>query len=196
MEKKKVKRIAINISIALKQETKDKFESLCKDMEVGSKEEMLNMLMDKFFEEERVVEKIVEKVVEVPKEVIVEVPKEVKVEVLKEVRVEVPISLKETELLLKLNPVQFDILKELVSSEKAIIMHNQYFNKRQNFTNFLFEEINENDTLKVKTAKFLLNICLFHYVYGAGDWLPFTGRKSDIMNKILTHHPELRKVED
>jgi len=65
-----------------------------------------------------------------------------------------------------------------------------------NFTNFLFEEINENDTLKVKTARFLLNVFLFHYVYGAGDWLPFTGRNSDIRNKILTHHPELGVVEE
>ncbi len=196
MKNQKEKRSSINISIALKQETKDKFESLYKDMELGSKEEMLNMLMDKFFEEERVIEKIVEKVVEVPTEVIVEVPKEVRVEVTKEVRVEVPIPLKETELLIKLNPVQFDILKELVSSEKTITMHNQFFNKRKNFTTILFEEINENDNLKVSTAKFLLNICLFHYVYGAGDWLPFTGRKTDIMNKILTHHPELREVEE
>lgn len=193
---KNEKRSSINISIALKQETKDKFEALCKEMEVKSKEELLNMLMDKFFEEERVIEKIVEKVVEVPKEVYVEVPKEVKVEVLKEVRVEVPITLKDTEILLTLNPVQFDILKELVFSEKTITMHNQFFNKRKNFTTILFEEINENDTLKSKVAKFLLNICLFHYVHGAGDWLPFTGRKSDIMNKILTHHPELREVEE
>ena len=184
-----------NITVSVKKETKIKFDELYEDSQANSKGEFLSILMENLINPENVVEREriveVEKIVEVPVEVEKRVEVPVTVDRFVNIEVPVPISLKEHELILQLTPLHFEILKNLAENEKLVELHNFHFNRCENFTNLLFCEISETDAVKTKIGKILINILMFIEIYGPHDFLPASLRKSDLVNLINKHYPEL-----
>lgn len=170
-------RKAVNITVSVNPATRQRFEELCSAAEANSKGEFLNMLMDFYTQDASPVvkEKIVEKIIEK--------------------NVEIPVQLKDLEIIVQLSQVHFEILKELAENENQILLINSFFSSRENFTKYMFQQINESDDLKTKIAKILVAVFAYIEINGPHDMFFLSQSRRHLRTLIEKYHPETKEPE-